>query len=116
MKTKEKNEKFIPFDKKKANQAMKGHGLKIKTILLWEEQGFMPKRYFEKKDMFSIGGKTILELRVSKGLSQVEFVDKFNTMFSMDLSTVSLSTWENGKSTPRKYYQNMITEFYQKHK
>lgn len=106
--------KTIPYDQKLALSLISKYGIKLATIERWQKEGKMPKRYFEKKEIFMINGKTILQHRVNSGLSQIQFIISFNQRFNMDLTSVSLSNWENGKGMPRKAYQNLLIQYYSK--
>lgn len=109
-----KNGSKIAYDQKKAFTLIAKNGIKLTTIQKWEKEGLMPARYFEKKDVYSIDGVSILQKRINSGLSQGDFIIKFNERFSMNLSQVLLSNWENGKCHPQNAYRNLLNEFYSK--
>ena len=109
-----KNVKTIAYDQKLALSLISKNGIKLATIERWQKEGVMPKRYFEEKKIFKVDGKSILQHRVNSGKSQTQFISLFNERFNMDLTSVSLSNWENGKGMPRKAYQNLLIQYYSK--
>lgn len=109
-----KNSKTIAYDQKRALTLISKFGIKLATIERWQKEGRMPKRYFEAKEVFALGGTTILQLRINSGVSQTKFVELFNERFNTGLTSVSMSNWENGKGIPNKAYQSLLGQFYKK--
>lgn len=115
MKTKSETvNKTVPYDQEKALRIIRNFGVKPSTASSWEKKNAIPLRYFKEVDLFQIHGVSILQKRVDSGLSQQDFIEKFNTMFDMNLSQALVSKWENGGCKPHRAYQNYLNQFYKK--
>lgn len=60
----------------------------------------------EKSELLKIVGKRIQEIRISKGLSQVDLVGKING----NIDTTNISRIESGRTNPTLYTLNRIAE------
>lgn len=60
----------------------------------------------EKSDLLKIVGKRIQDLRISKGLSQVDLVGKING----NIDTTNISRIESGRTNPTIHTLSRISE------
>jgi DNA-binding XRE family transcriptional regulator len=112
-KSKKYQKKHVPFDKTIAMMLHEKGVVKLNTVEKWEEQGFIPEHYFVPSNCILIGKQTLTSLREQKGLSQQEFVKLFNSTYSVEVTTVSVSHWETGKFKPSKMYKNLLYKFFE---